>query len=111
LDEAVEHAGTLTSTSNQSSFFVFQTVSFSAVKWAIRAVKPDAVGLDGIPLKFIKLFLPLILLPSTHIFNISISSKTFRGAWKISKIVQVAKIKDPSRLKDYRFLVFCLFIY
>jgi Reverse transcriptase (RNA-dependent DNA polymerase) len=41
-------------------------------------------------------------LPLTHIFNTSISSKTFPGAWKISKIVPVAKSKDPSRLKNYR---------
>jgi Reverse transcriptase (RNA-dependent DNA polymerase) len=50
----------------------------------------------------IKLFLPLILSPLTHIFNESIASQTFPGAWKCSKIVPVVKIKDPSRLKDYR---------
>jgi Reverse transcriptase (RNA-dependent DNA polymerase) len=90
------------SISNQPDKFVFRTVSFFDVKKAIRSVKSNAVGLDGIPLKFIKIFLPLILSPIVHIFNVSISSKTFPKAWKSSKIVPVAKIKDPSRLKDYR---------
>jgi Reverse transcriptase (RNA-dependent DNA polymerase) len=31
-----------------------------------------------------------------------ISSKTFPSAWNFSKIVPVAKIKDPCRLEDYR---------
>jgi hypothetical protein len=62
----------------------------------------NAIGLDGISLEFIKLFLPLILSPVTHIFSISIPSKTFPGAWKTSKIVPVAKIKDPCEFKDYR---------
>jgi Reverse transcriptase (RNA-dependent DNA polymerase) len=52
-------------------------------------VKSNAVGLDGIPLKFLKLILPGIISPVAHIFN-----KT--------KIVPVAKVKDPCWLKDYR---------
>jgi hypothetical protein len=88
--------------SNLTDPFVFRTVPFSTVKRAIRSIGSDAVGLDGIPIKFIKLFLPLILSPLTHIFNESISSRTFPGVWKRSKIVPVAKIKDPSWLKDYR---------
>jgi Reverse transcriptase (RNA-dependent DNA polymerase) len=91
-----------TPNSSQSDQFVFRTVPFSDVKQAIRSIKSNAVGLDGIPLKFVKLFLPLILSPLTHIFNKSISSKTFPGVWKRSKIVPVAKIKDPCWLKDYR---------
>jgi hypothetical protein len=86
----------------QTELFTFRTVSFSVVKKAIRSIKSNAVGLDEIPLKFIKLFLPLIVSPLTHIFNISITSKIFPDDWKRSKIVPIAKIKDPSRLKDYR---------
>jgi Reverse transcriptase (RNA-dependent DNA polymerase) len=40
--------------------------------------------------------------PITHIFNTSISTRTFPDAWKTSKIVPVAKVKDPGELKDYR---------
>jgi hypothetical protein len=90
------------SISYQSDHFVFCTVSFSVVKQSIRSIKSNAVGLDEIPLKFVKLLLPLIVLPLTHVFNESIMSKTFPTAWKCSKIVPVAMLKDPSRLKDYR---------
>jgi hypothetical protein len=86
----------------RTGLFNFRTVSISEVKNAIRSTKSNAVGLDGISLKFIKLFLPLILSPITHIFNTAISTKKFPDAWKISKIVPVPKIKDPSWLKDYR---------
>jgi hypothetical protein len=96
------NSSTNSSTSNQSDQFTFRTVSFSVVKKAIRAVKSNAVGLDGIPLKFIKLFLSGIISPIAHIFNTTISSKTYPSAWKLSKIVPVAKVKDPCRLKDYR---------
>jgi hypothetical protein len=43
-------------TSNQSDSFVFRTVSFSEVKDALRSIGSDAVGLDEVPLKFVKLF-------------------------------------------------------
>jgi hypothetical protein len=82
----------LASVPNSSDLFVFRTVPFSAVKQAIRSIGSDAVGLDNIPLKFIKLFLPLILSPLTHIFNESISSRSFSGDWKRSKFVPVVKI-------------------
>jgi hypothetical protein len=96
------NASLVSSTSNQPDRFIFRTVPLSIVKQAIRSVKSDAIGLDGIPLKFIKLLLPLILLPLTHLFNESISSKIFPNDWKVSKIVPVAKIKNPGVLKDYR---------
>jgi Reverse transcriptase (RNA-dependent DNA polymerase) len=96
------NSSTNSSTSNQSDQFTFRTVSFFDVKKAIRSVKSNAVGLDGIHLKFIKLILPGVISPIAHIFNRTISSRIFPNSWKISKIVPVAKVKDPSRLKDYR---------
>jgi hypothetical protein len=44
------------STSNQADYFAFHTVLFSDVKRAIRLIKSNAVGIDGIPLKFVNLF-------------------------------------------------------
>jgi Reverse transcriptase (RNA-dependent DNA polymerase) len=82
--------------------FSFQTVSLSVVKCAVRSIGSEAVGLDNIYLKFIKLFLSYILSPLTNILNTSISSKLFPNDWKTSKIIPVPKMKDPSILKDYR---------
>jgi hypothetical protein len=95
------NSNTVLSPSNQSDHFIFRSVSFCDVKKAIGSVKSNAVGLDGIPLKFIKLILPGIISPVAHIFNKTISSKTFPSAWKVSKI-PVAKVTDPCWLKDYR---------
>jgi Reverse transcriptase (RNA-dependent DNA polymerase) len=90
------------SISNESDLFAFRTVPFSDVKRVIRLIKSNAVDLDGIALKSVKLFLPLILSPLAHLLNESIASKTFPNAWKRSKIVPIAKTKDPGWLKDYR---------
>jgi hypothetical protein len=43
----------------------------------------------------------LILSPLAHLLNL-ITSKNFPNAWKCSKVVPVAKVKDPGWLKDYR---------
>jgi hypothetical protein len=88
------NSNTVLSHSNQSNHFIFRTVLFCDVKKAIRSVESNAVGLDGIPLKIIKLILPGIISPLAHIFYKTISSKTFPSSWKISKIVPVAKVKD-----------------
>jgi Reverse transcriptase (RNA-dependent DNA polymerase) len=87
---------------NQSDHFIFLIVSFCDVKMAIRSVNSNVVGLDGIPLKFIKLIRPEIISPIAHILNKTISSETFSSARKFSKIVPVSKVKDPSRFKNYR---------
>jgi hypothetical protein len=44
----------------------------------------------------------LILPHITHIFNTSIFSSTFPTAWKVSKVIPIAKISDPLEPKDYR---------
>jgi hypothetical protein len=56
----------ISSTSNQCDLFMFRTVSFSVVKQAIRSISSNAVGLDGIPLKFIKLLLPPLATDNSH---------------------------------------------
>jgi hypothetical protein len=83
---------TSSSTSKQSDHFILRTVSFCDVKKTIRSVNSYAVGLDGISLKFIKLILPEIVSPIAHIFNKTISSKTFPCVWKFLKIVTVSKL-------------------
>jgi hypothetical protein len=71
------NTNTNSSTSNQCDHLIFRTVSFCDVKKAIRSVKSNAVGLDGIPLKFIKVILSEIDSPIAHIINKTIAFKTF----------------------------------
>jgi hypothetical protein len=58
--------------------------------------------LDGIPLVFIKLRLPLILPVLTELFNYVLTSSTFPLVWKISSVVPIPKIHSPTEKSDYR---------
>jgi hypothetical protein len=69
---------------------------------AIRGIKSEAVGLDGIPIRFLRLILPSILPCVTHIFNTVLTCSIFPDAWKVSKILPIPKIPNPGELRDYR---------
>jgi hypothetical protein len=60
-----------------------------------------ATGLDGIPLKFIKLILLLILPFITLIYNTILTKFMFPKSWKISKVIAIAKLKNPTSPGDY----------
>jgi Reverse transcriptase (RNA-dependent DNA polymerase) len=53
-----------------------------------------ATGLDGISLKF-------ILLCITQTYNTILTTSMFPKSWKISKIIPIAKVKNPSSPGDY----------
>jgi hypothetical protein len=65
------------------------------------SLRPNAVRLDEISLQLIKRCFPLILSTLTH-NNSTKYIESFPDAWKCSKIVPEAKIKNQSRFKDYR---------
>jgi hypothetical protein len=75
--------------------FAFSNVISRDVFIDIHRISSNAIGLDGVPLRFIKIFLPSIPLVITHIFNTSITSGCFPASWKISKVFPVAKVPDP----------------
>jgi hypothetical protein len=58
--------------------------------------------MDGIPVRFIKLLMPIILPYITHIFNMILITSKFPTAWKTSKIMPIAKNNDTATLSDYR---------
>jgi hypothetical protein len=64
--------------------------------------RANAIGLDEVPLRFIKKILPSILPVITHIFNTSIKSGCFYVSWKISKVVPVAKVPDSLESGHFR---------
>jgi hypothetical protein len=57
--------------------------------------------LDGIPLVFIKLLLPLIL-PVQELFNYILTCSTSPLVWKISSVVPIPKVHSPTEKSDYR---------
>lgn len=77
-------------------------VTESDVAEIVQMLKSDAIGVDGIPLRFIKLILPFLLSPLTHLINHCITSSTFPLLWKEGRITPIGKTSYPSLPSHYR---------
>lgn len=91
-----------TRVTQNSSCFAFRRVSDGEVHRALMSIKSNAVGLDDIPLPFIKLVIGSILPQISHIVNFSITSSTFADVWKISKVYPEHKKTRFFNMEDYR---------
>jgi hypothetical protein len=87
--------------------FSFATVSDSEICHAVMSIRSDAAGVDGIPLLFINLLLPVVLPVLTHNFNHIFVSSEFPGKWKTSVVLPILKVSSPAKFFDYRP---CLFV-
>jgi hypothetical protein len=63
--------------------FSFITVDSKNVFDAFVSVKLDASSLDGIPLSFVEMLLPVVLLALTHLFNFIFTCCEFPSRWKV----------------------------
>lgn len=89
--------------SNDSGhLFKFRHISEDEVLDAIRKVKSGAVGLDNIPLEFVKMLLPIVGGIITYLFNLTISSSTFPDIWKSAKVIPIAKNFRSKTCAEYR---------
>lgn len=77
--------------------FSFQCFNLDDTAEGFLAVKSNAVGLDDIQPRFIKLILPWIIRHVNHIFNTAVTTSTFPSGWKCAKIIPV-----PKDDKEYR---------
>jgi hypothetical protein len=70
---------------------------------AFTSITSNAVGADGISVKFLNYLLPLICCHVLHVFNHAITSSVFPSMWKEAIIRPVAKvgIGTPSGLSDF----------
>lgn len=84
------------------STFAFNEINEIDVVNAIYEIKSNAVGLDEIPIKFIKLILPILLKPITHLFNCIINTSMFPEGWKSSKIIPIKKKSNVDSLSNMR---------
>jgi hypothetical protein len=82
--------------------FSFSCIDEVCVTAALGKIISNATGLDGIPLVFIKLLLPLILPVLTELFNYILTSSTFPLVGKISSVVPIPKVHFPTEESDYR---------
>lgn len=58
---------------------------------SILSVKSNAVGLDDLPLEFIKIILPGVLPFITYIYKQILTTSTYPDLWKIPKVISVHK--------------------
>lgn len=85
-----------------STSFRFSEVQDFHIVNAINDVKSNAVGLDDIPIKFIKMIFPLLLKPLKHIFNSIFKSGIYPKVWKYSKIIPIKKKPMDNTLENLR---------
>lgn len=82
--------------------FRFSEVNVNDIINAINSVKSNAVGMDDIPIRFIKLILPEIIHKITFIFNMIILSSKFPRAWKMTKVIPIRKKSRSLDLNNLR---------
>jgi len=75
----------------QNNYFSFSCVSPIEVLNSIKQIKSNAMGLDGICPKFLKIILPYILPFITYIFNTVLTTSVFPKSWKTAKVIPVPK--------------------
>lgn len=82
--------------------FSFIGISELEVEKSLLSIKSNATGCDNISLRFIKLLLPYVIPPLTHIFNFSITTSKFPNNWKIANVNPIAKVNNPRSPNDFR---------
>jgi len=88
---------------NTTSVFTFHEASQSDVLKYVKAIPLNkASGLDQIPSCIIRLSIDYILLPLTHIMNLSLSKGVIPNAWKIARITPLHKGGDRTKVSNYR---------
>ena len=87
---------------NHQFSFSFSYISNEDILKSVIRISSDAVGVDGIPIKFIKMLLPVLSTFLCHVFNHMIMTSTFPSCWKVGHVIPVAKISIPKSVKDYR---------
>uniref|UniRef100_A0A1B6KKS7 Reverse transcriptase domain-containing protein n=1 Tax=Graphocephala atropunctata TaxID=36148 RepID=A0A1B6KKS7_9HEMI len=82
--------------------FSFTPVTEADVLGAIMRMTSNAVGVDKIPIRFIKDTLPITLPIITAIFNKSLMSSVFPEIWKSALVRPLPKIPSPQTPSDFR---------
>lgn len=82
--------------------FSFLHVTENDAWLAFNSITSNAVGSDGISLRFLKLIFLDILKYITYFLNHCITSATFPNCWKCALVIPTPKKEDPSSLSDFR---------
>ena len=61
-----------------------------------------SAGHDEISSNLLKKIIRPILIPLTHIFNLSLSTGVYQHSFKLAKVVPIHKKDDPAYISNYR---------
>lgn len=82
--------------------FTFSNVTADQIWLTMHSIKSDAVGLDEIPLRFLKIVFPMMAPIFCYVFNLCIDSEKFPNSWKIVKVIPIRKKPHNSDLSNLR---------
>lgn len=82
--------------------FSFSCINESELFDALCRIKSKAIGIDCIPVRFIKAVYPFISHILIHLVNTIITTSTFPSVWKIARVVPIPKTKNVHVLDDLR---------
>ena len=86
---------------DDTRFYLSYTTPLSITR-TISKAKSNAIGTDGVPLRFVKIILYSVEPVLEHLFNFSLMNGVFPTAWKSALICPVPKIKNPTTVQYYR---------
>ncbi len=87
----------------EGACFKAEPVDTDTVILTIKNLKETkAVGSDGIPLRFLKDAMPIMISYITYIINISLVTDIFPKAWKHAVVVPLLKCGDINSVNNYR---------
>lgn len=69
---------------------------------SVFSIKSNAFGLDGVPIKFIQIMLPLILPLIKHLFHSIIKTSIYPQGWKTVKVIPIKKKGNSSAIANLR---------
>jgi len=78
------------------------TPSEIQVFYALAHLRPTASGPDNLPYWFLRTAAPVLALPLSHLFQLSLRGSTVPSQWKSANIFPLPKIPQPLTCSDYR---------
>ena len=83
--------------------FVFTSVTPELILEVGNSLKPkNSSGIDNISTKHLKLMLPVISLPLSHVFNLSLQTGFIPDKLKISRVIPIFKSGKEDSFNNYR---------
>lgn len=89
-------------TNQVNSTFTFREINESDIFSAFKKIKSNAVGYDGIPIKFLKLVINEISGTLVFIFNFCIKNGVYPADWNTLLIRPLNKVSNPESVSDFR---------